>query len=190
VTAVVAALVIAAIDAGIAAGHSRAGFVPYVERSFSQNALGDFDGDGRSDVARIQPRDGTGGISVQLSASSMDVHLDGAVAVLIDDDVDHDGDLDLVAATSDGHVLIWLNDGHGQFTPQAPARSTGSVTAAASISAASPLLIAAGQISPALPSPSRSRSAVVATRIRPPTAVGMSFRRHVVPPLRAPPLSV
>jgi len=34
-------------------------------------------------------------------------------------DIDRDGDLDVLAAT-DGGFMVWVNDGHGRFTSQAP----------------------------------------------------------------------
>ena len=34
-------------------------------------------------------------------------------------DIDRDGDLDVLAATDDG-FMVWVNDGRGQFTSQAP----------------------------------------------------------------------
>jgi hypothetical protein len=38
---------------------------------------------------------------------------------IITADIDRDGDLDVVAAT-DGGFMVWLNDGAGRFTSQAP----------------------------------------------------------------------
>jgi len=102
------------------------GFVPFVASPLPQLAIGDFDGDGRPDLARIDDhRDSPRDISVGLSESSDAVHLPTAVVALIDGDVDQDGDLDLLAATASGEVLVWVNDGHGRFTQRQPAQQHG-----------------------------------------------------------------
>jgi hypothetical protein len=93
-------------------------FSPYSSNTPPQRAQGDFDGDGRVDTALIQERAGIALISIQLSGSSSTVDLEGAVTSVVESDVDHDGDLDLVAATSSGDLLIWINDGRGRFTRQ------------------------------------------------------------------------
>ena len=48
------------------------------------------------------------------------IHVHRAVAA----DIDHDGDLDVVAATDTG-VLVWVNDGFGRLTSQPPTRPLG-----------------------------------------------------------------
>jgi VCBS repeat protein len=178
-----------------AAGHlsrfdRRAAFVPYLTGSLPQNALGDFDGDGYADVARIDTAGVTSAISVQLSGSSQHVHLDAAVAVLIDNDIDHDGDLDLVATTSTGDVLIWLNDGHGQFTRQFPAR-TRSISGEASVDVGANEPALATTAIWAVPSLQRSAVMIGAARTRPPT-LRVTVRSHdlLAAPLRAPPAHV
>jgi hypothetical protein len=90
----------------------------------SQRADGDFDGDGRIDTALIENRAGAARISIQLTSSSSAFHLDAAVTAVVQSDVDHDGDLDLVASTSSGELLVWINDGHGHFTRQPAARTS------------------------------------------------------------------
>ena len=92
---------------------------PFVPQPPPQRALGDFDGDGRIDTATVQRHDGDDRISIQLSRSASDVRLDASVTGIVESDVDHDGDLDLVAETASGEVLIWLNDSYGRFTRKA-----------------------------------------------------------------------
>ena len=77
-------------------------FLPFEPRPLPQTALGDFDGDGRPDVAVID--DGVAGqtFSVRLSSSSHAVYLLAGVASLVGGDVDHDGDIDLVATSPSG----------------------------------------------------------------------------------------
>jgi hypothetical protein len=95
-------------------------FTPFVPQALPQHAWGDFDEDGRPDVALIQDRaDGTH-VSVRLAGSPGDVVLDANVVTVITADVDHDGDLDLVRATPSGDVVTWINDGRGRFTLQEP----------------------------------------------------------------------
>lgn len=114
-----------ACAAGVEVPGARAGTTAYRQtlalHSPPQRAVGDFDGDGRSDVAFIQSRGAASHVSLALSASSQVVELDEPVTGLVESDIDSDGDLDLVAATATGEVVIWLNDGHGRFTRQAPA---------------------------------------------------------------------
>ena len=87
------------------------GFTPFVPQALPQGAPGDFDGDGRPDVALIQ--DGVNGhhVSVRLSGSPGAVLLDAEVVGVIAADIDHDGDVDLVTAAPSGQVVNWLNDG-------------------------------------------------------------------------------
>ena len=94
------------------------GFTPFVQQALPQGAPGDFDGDGRPDVALIQ--DGTAGprVAVRLSGSAGAVMLDAEVVGVIAADIDHDGDVDLVTAAPSGQVVNWLNDGRGRFTRQ------------------------------------------------------------------------
>src|SRR5579862_1031225 len=105
-------------------GHS-ATFTPFQPQALPQSALGDFDGDGQIDTVLIQHTSGDRRISVQLSGSASAVHLDDSVIGVIEDDIDHDGDLDLIASTPSGDVLIWLNDGHGRFTRQTASKTQG-----------------------------------------------------------------
>jgi hypothetical protein len=102
----------------------RSPFTPYVTQAPPQRADGDFDGDGRIDTAFIQDRAGRSHISIRLTSSSSSVDLDPTVIGVVEGDVDHDGDLDLVAATQSGELLVLINDGHGHFTRQAAARKS------------------------------------------------------------------
>ncbi len=118
--AVLAPLLIAAAVAAWVVPFARSRpLAPFVPSRPPQLALGDFDGDGRLDEAGIHTRiDGRTDVSLRLSSSAAVVQLDAPVAALADGDVDHDGDLDLIAATASGDVVIWLNDGHGRFMRQ------------------------------------------------------------------------
>jgi hypothetical protein len=98
---------------------------PFVARALPQRAFGDLDGDGRSDVASIQDSGRESHILLGLSGSSTHIELTTAVSALVEGDIDHDGDLDLVAATPAGGVIVWLNDGHGNFTRQPPTHDGG-----------------------------------------------------------------
>jgi hypothetical protein len=98
------------------------------------------------------------------------LRLDAAVGALIDEDIDHDGDLDLVASTASGEVLIWLNDGHGQFTRQQqrpPLDFTGEpVFSRTEWNDLAARLAAA----PVVTSGQGPQAAVIVTQARPPTA--------------------
>jgi hypothetical protein len=96
-------------------------FTPYVTPAPPQHAEGDFDGDGRIDTASIEDRAGAARISIQLTSSSSSLDLGPAVTSVVEGDIDHDGDLDLVASTPSGELLVWINDGHGHFTRQVAA---------------------------------------------------------------------
>jgi hypothetical protein len=169
----------------------RAQFSRFVTAPLPQRADGDFDGDGRPDVARIDRQAlGHGGISVTLSGSPDAVSLGASLESLIEDDVDHDGDLDLLATTRAGDVLIWVNDGHGQFTPrpQSPTRTVSGQPAFQSHDA--PSVVAATPPSPVLPARVHTWRAVVALAIRPPTDSRFVNRTtDLLPPLRAPPVT-
>jgi hypothetical protein len=169
----------------------RARFSRFVTTPLPQRAIGDFDGDGRPDVAKIDRQaPGRDGISVTLSGSPEAVSLGASVESLILDDVDHDGDLDLLATTGTGDVLIWVNDGHGQFTrrPQSPTRTVSGQSEFQSHDA--PSTVAATAPSPVLPARVHAWRAVVALAIRPPTdSCFVTRTTDLLPPLRAPPVT-
>jgi hypothetical protein len=170
----------------------RAHFSRFVTTPLPQRAIGDLDGDGRPDVARIDRQvPGRDQISVTLSGSPDAVSLGASVESLIEDDVDHDGDLDLLATTGSGDVLIWVNDGHGQFTRrlQSPARTISGQPVFQSHDDRS--LIAVATSVPALPARVYAWRAVIALAIRPPTGVNfVDGHTDRLPPLRAPPITV
>jgi hypothetical protein len=163
----------------------RSPFVPTVV--LPQQAVGDFDGDGRADVARIQHDVHGSSITVHLSDSTVTTQLDANVTALVQRDIDHDGDLDLIATTPTGAILIWINDGHGEFSPQEPSpafRLAGNselVHTAQSPSAAVTV--------PIVPlAPAHTRNLMVVTRIRPPTVESICSRTFgLFPPFRGPP---
>ncbi len=178
------------LAAAVGGGESPAtrGFTRYVPETLPQCALGDVDGDGRSDLALIQ--DGFAGtsIAVILSGSTSAARFDADVTDLVEGDVDQDGDLDLITATRRGDVVIWINDGHGHFTRRdaAPVRTlVGDV----------PLVDASPRDQPAVDSApvlaTRSTRAAVSILV---AGLGASGRpgaggsaAGLLPPLRAPP---
>jgi hypothetical protein len=165
-------------------------FSPFVPQPLPQRALGDFDGDGHPDVALIQ-EDGHGRhVSVRLSGLPGVVTLETAVVSVIAVDIDHDGDVDLIAAAPTGEVVTWLNDGQGRFTLQAASHTAGLSPATTLLGSAydEPLAV---MISTALVAPTnRAETSVVATHIRPPTAPpAFQLGFLLLPSLRAPPVS-
>jgi hypothetical protein len=181
-------LLVGALAAGFAPRKSPATFTPFAPPALPQRAVGDFDGDGRIDTALIQDGEGDRRISVQLSGSPEAVRLEARVASVIEADIDHDGDLDLVAVTPSGELLIWLNDGYGGFTRQAESRtaglSGGPVIAQTAWAEATVLDVR----TPVVPPPARAEAIATATRIRPPTACSaLDTRSPILPPVRAPP---
>jgi hypothetical protein len=186
---VVSAVVALGVAAAIVPSGSRGRYTRFVAPPLPQHAIGDFDGDGQLDVANISARSsGRQDISIALSGSAGDVRLDASVSALIEGDFDHDGDLDLLATTPSGQVLIWVNDGHGRFTRQEPSQQR--------TIAGEPVLASAGDSSVSvvaadgwvLEAPVRAHRAVVARSIRPPTSISIVSRdRQLVPQFRAPP---
>jgi hypothetical protein len=188
----VSALVALGVAATLLPTGSRARYTRFVAPPLPQHAIGDFDGDGQPDVANITARSsGRHDISIALSGSADDIRLDASVSALIEGDFDHDGDLDLLATTPSGDILLWVNDGHGRFTRQEPSprRALAGDPVLASIADPSITVVTAdGWV---LESPVRAHRAVVLRSIRPPTIVGVISRdRQLVPALRAPPVSV
>jgi hypothetical protein len=167
-----------------------AAFAPFVPQPLPQRALGDFDGDGRPDVALIQEGIGGSHVSVRLSGSAGAADLGTTVVSLITADIDHDGDLDLVAAAPSGQVVTWLNDGRGRFTRQEASRARGLAPEAAIAATLQERPAALGMTASSVPPPSRSATAVDVARVRAPTAprtFDLGFLSVAF--LRAPPLS-
>jgi hypothetical protein len=184
-----ALLLIGALSAAVALRKPSA-FTPFVPQAPPQRALGDFDGDGRVDTALIQEGSGNRGISVQLSGSPDAVRLEAAVTGVIEGDIDHDGDLDLVAATASGDLLIWLNDGHGRFTRQAASRTRGLSSGPTMIRTTWDEWMVLDVRAHLVPPPLRAEPIATVARIRRPTgSVALDARSPILPSLRAPPAS-
>ena len=164
-------------------------FAPFLPNPLPQRVTADFDGDGRPDVAHIQDRyDGRAHISVRLSGSSDAVRLDGTFAAVIDGDIDHDGDLDLVAATASGDVLIWLNDGHGRFTRQERSPTPGVTSDPIVVDVERNQPVVAGASASVITPGHRAEAAVPVEQIRPPKAPpAFDLNFLLLPSLRAPP---
>jgi hypothetical protein len=79
-------------------------------------ALADFDRDGIPDTAVIETDDRSSYVLIPLSGSRVITRIDGPVTGIVEDDIDHDGDADLLGATASGDLVVWLNDGRGRFT--------------------------------------------------------------------------
>jgi hypothetical protein len=166
-------------------------FVPYVAPILPQRAAADFDADGHPDVAVIQDgRDGSR-VVVTLSGSRDAIALSMDAVSVAANDIDHDGDADLVVATSSNRVVVWINDGRGHFMEEPPSPSQDLSPATAFSNALRDELLAVGPTVPQIvASGRRHETAVVAARVRPPTAplaVGLSFLS--LPSLRGPPLT-
>jgi FG-GAP-like repeat len=186
-----AALAAATLSASVRSLKAPQAFTPFLRQAPPQRALGDFDGDGRVDTALIQGGASEGRISVQLSGSTSVVRLDARVSGVIEGDVDHDGDLDLVAFTPDGEVLIWLNDGRGRFTRQAASQSRNVLSDPIIVQTAWPESVAVGIGAPMLPSPTLGDTALMVARVGAPTLdVPRDLRCQILPALRAPPAAL
>jgi hypothetical protein len=188
----VIALVIVVL-VGIVAARARngsRGLTPLQLRTLPQRALGDFDGDGRLDVAQIQHDSRGPSITVQLSDSAITARLDANVTAIVERDVDHDGDLDLVAATPTGDMLVWINDGHGGFTRQDVSRAP-HLSAQVQLVPSGPTVSAVVQSVVLSYARARRYRRVAVTRIRPPTADSPSSSTSGLLPLfRAPPTTL
>jgi len=171
---------------------SRSAFTPFVPTQRPTKAIGDFDGDGRPDVARIDDqRADASEVSVQLSGSTVSATLHTAVAALVEGDVDHDGDLDLLATTVSGDVVLWVNDGHGHFTRRLPSERHGMAADDAVRAGAGNVLVAVTSAPAPFSSGTHTRESVVVTKIRPPTAPSIPARHLLLlHALRAPPVFV
>jgi hypothetical protein len=188
----VSALVALGMVAMIVPTGSRSPYTRFVPPPLPQHAVGDFDGDGRLDVANISaPTSGRQDISISLSGSADDIRLDASVSALIEGDFDHDGDLDLLATTPSGDVLIWVNDGHGRFTRQEPSQRRAIAGEPVLASTGDPSVTVVTADGWVLEAPVRAHRAVVARTIRPPAAICVDSRdRRLVPQLRAPPVTL
>jgi hypothetical protein len=166
-------------------------FSPFVPQPLPQRAPGDFDGDGRADEALIQDDAHDHHVLVSLSGSPSAVALEGSVVSVIAADIDHDGDVDLIAAAPSGELVTWLNDGTGRFILQKALQPGGLRPAASIINPPGRDLVALNPAGPSAAPASPTETAVVVTQIRPPTvppAFELVFL--VGASLRAPPPSV
>jgi len=166
-------------------------FVPYVPGSPPQLAVADFDADGSPDLAVIHDGRNGSDVSITLSGLPDTVELKVSARSVAASDIDHDGDVDLVATTSLNEIVVWLNDGRGHFTEEH--RST--------LPHVSPLanLVDAGRTEPAavstaetkLAEPTSTHSPVVVASVHQPTVLWPVRPSSVSPPsLRAPPPAV
>jgi hypothetical protein len=169
-----------------------AGFAPFVPRALPQKAPGDFDGDGRQDLAIIQ--DGAAGshISIRLSGSSSTISLESSAVTIVVTDIDQDGDLDLVAIAPSGQVIAWLNDGRGRFTKQEASHSS---RLSPETIVVDPLMdepLALGATAPSVVVPRTPNGTPVAVALVRPSAVPLAFDLGFLslPGLRAPPVSI
>ena len=182
------ALTIVGLLVAVSAGGARQQQPSFVFQAPPQSARGDFDGDGRIDTALIQDDSGTHRVSIQLSSSSSSIQLDAAVIGVVQGDIDDDGDLDLVAATIDGDVVIWLNDGHGHFDRQPRTNGRGLSSEPGITQATSPERSAIAFQTLALADRARRLTGTVVTQARPPTTCSrIDARCSTLPALRAPP---
>ena len=175
----------------LAAVRASGRFTPFLPHALPQGAPGDFDGDGRQDLALIQNGIHGSHISVTLSGSSSTVSLDGSAVTLVVIDIDRDGDLDLVAVAPSGQVMAWLNDGRGRFTKQEAPRP---YRLSSQTVVFDPLVdqpVAVGATAPSVVE-FRTRNAPVAVTLVPSLSAPLVFDLGCLahPGLRAPPLPV
>jgi len=182
-----AALVAALLSGELVRGGGAGELSPYVSQAPPRLALGDFDGDGHIDSAVI--RDDVGGtrISIRFAGSSSTVDLAAPVTAVVEGDVDDDGDLDLIAATPSGGLVIWINDGHGRFTEE-PVLPAGGLSGAPAVSETAAAAVAIGIRAPAVGASDLSRFiSAASTAARRDPFLSPPNRRDAVPLLRAPP---
>jgi hypothetical protein len=115
--------------------------------------------------------------------------LDASVAGLIAADIDHDGDVDLIAVAPTGQVIAWLNDGRGRFTLQQASRSNVLSPGTLIIDALQEEPMALNGAAPSVEPRSENGTVVQVALIRPstiPLVFDLGFLS--LPRLRAPPL--
>jgi hypothetical protein len=163
-------------------------FTPYTPRALPQRAQGDFDGDGRADVALIQDGAHSSQVSVRLSGSSSVVYLNVNAGSLIAEDIDGDGDLDLVAGTPSGQVVAWINDGHGRFTLKKARPSSRIASETVFAKTLQGDAVAVGVATPLVVPDTRNLQAILAALARSPTVLlQYGLHTHSFSSPRAPP---
>ena len=168
----------------------RTPLTPFVPQPLPQTAHGDFDGDGRSDVAFVPDRAESGRLSVRLSGSPDAIDLGATVTGVIESDIDQDGDLDLVAVTPSSDVLVWINDGRGHFTRRQTSPTPGLCDQPVMGDPVFLRPFALGMPAPVVAPGNRADTAVVVAHVRPPTSPeSFDFACLLLPSLRAPPVS-
>jgi len=115
--------------------------------------------------------------------------LEASVAGLIAADIDHDGDLDLIAVAPTGQVMAWLNDGRGRFTLQQASPSNVLSPETLVVDALQDEPVALRGAAPSVEPRGENGTAVEVALIRPPTIpLVFDLRFLSLPRLRAPPL--
>jgi len=154
-------------------------------------ATGDFDGDGRADFAGIQDPNGASRLVVSLSSSASRVDMNVTASSIVQGDIDADGDLDLIAATPAGDLLVFINDGHGHFARHEPAPHRTLSSESSIDDAPMSVFAGVGATSPFVSPDVRHLRRAIASRIRPPTSRvvhPLAFLSFVS--LRAPPSAI
>jgi hypothetical protein len=190
-TFLVVSALLSAILVRAFAWNATRGFAPFAQDPRPQRVLGDFDGDGRSDIAAIEESAGGPSITVRLSGSSGVTDLETTAAALIKTDIDHDGDLDLVAITPTGELVILINDGRGRFTRQPASHQDGISAVPTLVDRLVGGTFALRAFEPFQVSMGKQWRSVIAAPIRPPTGPrAFDARSRTLLALRAPPLGL
>jgi hypothetical protein len=166
----------------------RAASASFLSDTGPRQVRGDFDGDGRLDVAVIRHDRSGSSIAILLAGSVSRNHLPADIAGLVPVDIDHDGDLDLVGLTKSGKLVIWLNDGHGRFARQRAHHQKNQTNVTSEVRPTT-LVVMAAPVPAATPLEHHVVCAVIVTA--PPHAAQRQVRLSVtaLPTLRAPPLA-
>ena len=101
-------------------------FVPWVVADApvaqSKESRLDFDSDGVADSARLAP---SGYLTLRLASQSERLELSRWIVGFVVEDIDHDGDRDIVALSQRGNLHVWHNNGEGQFRHERVALGAG-----------------------------------------------------------------
>jgi VCBS repeat protein len=179
--------IVFAIAAGLAVWPRHTGFIPLVPQPLPQQVTVDFNGDGRSDFALIRTTPDSSYVTIGLTGSNDGVILNTRVVGLTALDIDHDGDIDLVAVTPSGQLIIWLNDGRGRFVPQEAShtdRMSATTTFRDTMAGGT---IAFGTVAPLVAAQSRHYNAQASAQIRRSVPTDFDVTATSLPSLRGPP---